>query len=641
MNHDEFVLHLQENRLLSPIWKYVLDLIKEQIKDKEDLEDYLNTFAVFFSFVDDGNVCASLDKETLLTKWKNKLVATRIMMEAKEDFNAESFDSIKDVSISSIEKVIDKITESNLSSIIGSKRMFEIESGYLYIRKYNVARKGVIASLGRLFKPSNGATASFQYEQHVTGNFKLSKGQEKGATNGVNRNLVITGGPGTGKTTSVLFILLSLLIDDPEYDVHLVAPSGKASSRMKESIIGGFSNISDDFKNSHSELIEKIKNLEESTIHRLLAIDHNTNAFSFNKNHQFKDKSIFIIDEASMIDICLFNSLLEAIPDSARVFIMGDKNQLPSVEAGAVFGELLKKESLKDNVVELDESKRFKEGTRIFELATAVNNGDVLPIKEDEWKEYKDFDIYEVDKNTCPIFYYKNTSFGVSERNIIESICRKWGEKFYKKLQEACSELDYEDMNKLKEVFDYTEESKILCAENDGIRGVHDINKFIKNNFIDRSKPSSVIGYYPGELMMINKNNKMLDLYNGDSGILVTFKDDSTLYFMVKKKSLIVQKDEKLVDKIFKLGDFVFYPLRLITQSEIDSAYAITVHKSQGSDYKSILVILPSKKGHPLLNRQIVYTAITRTKGNTYIVSNMDILNEAKDTVLERDTNIA
>ena len=78
----------------------------------------------------------------------------------------------------------------------------------------------------------------------------------------------------------------------------------------------------------------------------------------------------------------------------------------------------------------------------------------------------------------------------------------------------------------------------------------------------------------------------------------------------------------------------------MISKNEIDTAYAISIHKSQGSGYKNILVTLPSQKGHPLLNRQIIYTAITRTKGNTYIISNIDRLNEAKDTILKRDTNL-
>ncbi|MCR4561671.1 MAG: ATP-dependent RecD-like DNA helicase, partial [Bacilli bacterium] len=112
------------------------------------------------------------------------------------------------------------------------------------------------------------------------------------------------------------------------------------------------------------------------------------------------------------------------------------------------------------------------------------------------------------------------------------------------------------------------------------------------------------------------------------------------LYFMVKKKSKVFTVDKKYDDRIFKLGDFLFYPIRLIATDEIDLAYAITIHKSQGSDYANILVILPSKSGHPLLNRQIVYTAITRTKGATYILSSPKLLEQAKGFVLKRDTNI-
>ena len=107
-----------------------------------------------------------------------------------------------------------------------------------------------------------------------------------------------------------------------------------------------------------------------------------------------------------------------------------------------------------------------------------------------------------------------------------------------------------------------------------------------------------------------------------------------------KKSTNIVRDEGKVNDKIFKIKDFTFYPLRLISTDEIDLAYAITIHKSQGSDYKNILVILPNVKGHPLLNRQIIYTAITRTKGNTYILSNNERLNESKDRVVIRDTNI-
>ena len=135
-------------------------------------------------------------------------------------------------------------------------------------------------------------------------------------------------------------------------------------------------------------------------------------------------------------------------------------------------------------------------------------------------------------------------------------------------------------------------------------------------------------------------------------GIVVKFKEDSMFYLMLNKDSKFVLPEGKRDSKIFikeakiieddkeKTYKYVFYPLYMISRAEMDLAFAISIHKSQGSDYNNILVILPKEKGHPLLNRQIVYTAITRTKGDTYILSNIDRLNESKDTVIERDTNI-
>ena len=508
------------------------------------------------------------------------------------------------------------------------------------MKKYNVARLGVIENIDKLFSKRRNLESLIDYRDFVKEGFRLSSGQERALVEGLNKNLIITGGPGTGKTTSILFLLISLLKDNArKLNVHLIAPSGKASSRMKESIINGLSNIKEDFILGNKEVIEKIKNLEESTIHRLLGHDYETNGFEYNKNRLLRKNSLFVIDESSMIDICLFNSLLEAIPDDAMVYIMGDKNQLPSVECGAVFGDLLKKESLKENIVELDESIRFKKGTKIYELASAINNGLEIPVTKSSWRDFEEFKIEETDP-TKPIYYYSINKENYKSSQIIEAISMKWGEEYFKTLQDEASDLDYTDLDNLNRLFKYSEISKILCAENKGLRGVENINKIIKSSFIDYTKPTSVKGYYPGMIMMINKNNKMLDLYNGDSGILVTFANDPTLYFMVRKSTNLVPRESKEQDKIFKLGDFTFYPLRLIAYKEIDLAYAITIHKSQGSDYPNILVILPDKKGHPLLNRQIVYTAITRTKGNTYILSNQERLLEAKDTVLIRDTNV-
>lgn len=637
MNYKDCYLLLEKYNLLVPIWKYPLELIADQF-DSEFKNEYLIIFSIYFSLIDDGNTTVSLNKDILEKKWKTKLDKNRIILEDKADFNKDEYDLLEKNTLEIIDNHLAKISLDNLPSLIGKNRFLYIDNGYLYLSKYYYARLGILSSLSRLFKKEENKINTFNYKD-ISNGITLSYCQEKAVIEGYNKSLIITGGPGTGKTTSILFLLINLLLENPSVDIYLTAPSGKAASRMQDSISNSLHFLTDDFKKLHEEIINKISKLGSSTIHKILGVDPSVNGFKYNKNHQFNNNSIFVIDEASMIDICLFNSLLEAIPTGSKVFIMGDKNQLPSVDVGAVFSDLLSKPSLKDFIVELDVSKRFEKGSTIYLLAEAINSGATLPIKDTEWRNYKDFKIYNEYK-TYPIYYYSSDSEDASFKDKIRYIATIWGNEFYKELQKKSMDLDPENISMLNDVYNVSEFSKILCAENEGITGVKSINKLIKSLVIDIDLSKGLNNNYPGQIMMINKNNKNLDLSNGDSGILVTFKDDNTIYFMTKKDSKLISNNTKQVDKIFKLGDYIFYPLRLINNEEIDLAYAISIHKSQGSDYKNILVVLPNKKGHPLLNRQIVYTAVTRTKGATYIISNISRLNEAKDNVLLRDTNI-
>ena len=597
----------------------------------------LNFLLIYFSLVDDGNTCMSLIKERLLDKWNQKINGLEVSLSSSRSFIPADFEAIREESNELINNYLGLINDDYLSKIIGEKKLFIIEDKWLYARKYYKARTIINDALGRIFRTFDQDKELRPYKELVVPKFSLTKRQEEAVIKGYMRNLIITGGPGTGKTTSIFFLLVGLLASNPDYTVYLAAPSGKASSRMKESILGGVKQLTEEARIEYQDIISKIENLKEYTIHRLLGYDAKTGGFVHNSTNQFNSDSIFVIDEASMADVSLFSSLVSAIPEGARFFILGDKNQLPSVDSGAVLSDLLKSEKLKDYVVELDESQRFTSDSKIYELAEAVNNNTTLPVTKDDFVDPSLFSIREVVKGKYPIYYYRDSS-SKNEQEMLDEIIIKWAQEFYRDLPFNASDISL-DIDYLRELYARSNKSRILCAENEGIRGIKRINNVIINNFIRKAKVDDM-EFMPGEIVMITKNNKSLDLYNGETGLVVTFKDDATLYFMIEKSTNIVKDDGKKDNAIFKLGEFVFYPIRLIAKSEIDYAFAITIHKSQGSDYPSILVILPKSPNHPLVTREIIYTAITRTKGNTYIVSNLDVLEKGKSKRIERDTNI-
>ena len=480
----------------------------------------------------------------------------------------------------------------------------------------------------------------------------LNKEQAEAVIRGQNENLIITGGPGTGKTTVVCFLLWELLKSGgySDHHIYLAAPSGKAQDRLKESLTSGLEDFIPEELNKHKEIFDKLNSVEAYTIHRLLSYNPATNNFRYNAENRFDDKSIFVIDEASMIDISLFSSLLEAIPDKSRLFILGDKDQLPSVQAGAVLGELLAKKT--GSVVELVTSNRFKEKSPIGYLKNAMQKDNevldekLLPLSSwEEWKtDKKSFSIPEADENPVTTFI-PETKYAERKKQI-EEIIEEWSKAFYENLVTAAKELqDNFSQEKLDLLWESGNRARILCAERNGLQGVQDINEEICKSIIQNTKLklSSSDEYFTGQLLLVTKNHSMFCLYNGDSGIVIEKND--LKYLMIKKEA---QKDSPQTETsemqkkgIFREGNYLFYPLHLLPRESLEAAYAITIHKSQGSGYPAILVFLPEQAGHPLLNRQIAYTAITRTKGSTYIFADYETLENARKTVIQRDTLIS
>ena len=643
---------LNEVPKTSELNQKLLTMLEHFQKDLNAL-DAKQIFAAYFALLDDGSSCVILDAEALIAKCEKKW-----KLPFSNDLKTIFEKGCGQILSGELSQIVTFVQSEN--EVVKTPFVVEESSKSLFASKYWTAKNVIL----KTFDASSGIftqNAPKESEEDVKRYVKsvLRKGspielktaQAQAILRGQNSNLLITGGPGTGKTTVVLFLLWKLLSDHDDmrdWNLYFAAPSGKAANRLKESL--DLSEINPELLNNKSAglIVEKFKNAEGLTMHRLLKYNAGKNAFTFNENNPFPDNSIFVIDEASMIDISLFASFLKALPkDSSkfRLFILGDKDQLPSVNAGAVLGEVLGK--YPQYMVELLESNRFQDDSKMGRFAHAIQK-DSFEDCEKSLAECGDFQKWDAAKKFWPA-ESSRMNFVSFDENIpkkqLQEMLSQWVSAYCAALPILAKEVNpSEEAPKGSREWDAreclwkrAEQARILSAERRGLFGVESLNRMVRNAI--RSIPELEIPYstyFAGEILMFNRNQNMMKLFNGDSGVVV--KKDGVDYLMIKK-------DE----------NFVCYQLALFPSDCLESAFAITIHKSQVSGYENILMFLPQETGHPLLNRQILYTGVTRTKvtrkygadkasfvetGTLTLVSDREHLVEAQQTVLERDTGI-
>lgn len=433
----------------------------------------------------------------------------------------------------------------------------------------------------------------------------------------LNQFTIITGGPGTGKTTTVARILSLLYALQPDIRIALAAPTGKAATRMADSLKSA--NYPDETTK------EKVEILEPSTIHRLLGARKGSIYFKHNTQNPIA-YDLVIIDESSMIDIALFAKLLDAIHPNTKIIMLGDKNQLASVEAGSIFGDLcmaqkqlngfspkriaLFKEILSDreilipygnqtvsdhllfeHVIELQHSHRFSadDGIGKFSKAVIQNQTDIIK----EFFESKD------EKVTIDDTYS-------------EAIFRDFINGFSHYIKEPDTKKAFQKLNQLR----------ILCGIREGEEGVFRINEKIEEFLQHSHLIHKNTEFYEHRPIIITKNNYELKLFNGDIGI--------------------VRKDASGILKVWFEDNEG--RLKAILPASIDYAetvYAMTIHKSQGSEFNKVMVILPKNAELTLLTRELLYTAITRARDQVIMQGSKEVILESTNRSVRRGSGIA
>ncbi len=438
---------------------------------------------------------------------------------------------------------------------------------------------------------------------------------------------VISGGPGTGKTTTVAKILVLLLEQSGiDLEIALAAPTGKAAARLKESIISSKNKGSSE--PGYLDCPDRVKEAipeEASTLHRLLGFISGSPYFRHDQENPLT-ADIVVVDEASMVDMALMSKLLQALLPRTRLILLGDKNQLASVEAGAVLGDICDtgnihsfskkfcrdfKEvtgggilvfpegsdnpSISDCIVQLQTSYRFDENSGIEALSRAVNTGDRAKAET----------ILTSGKYTDLVW---KPLPGDLMRTIEDTVIKGY-ESYLKSLEDPGS------------IFDLFDRFRILCALREGPFGVIAVNRLAERILKNAGLINPVGRWYEGRPVMITRNDYTLNLFNGDVGIVL--RDPET-------------GDHRV---FFPLSGGEYRKIHPVRLPEHETVFAVTVHKSQGSEFDSVSLVLPDRDT-PVLTRELLYTGITRARDNVEISGTLDVFKMAVSRRIERTSGL-
>ena len=482
----------------------------------------------------------------------------------------------------------EKLGESGLAGASGEGLPFVVEGERLYLRRYWRYEEETASALLKLAADSaadvDAAKVETEIEAETAGTDLTDEQKEalRGALGG--RLTVITGGPGTGKTT-VAAHLLTILMKREETKVVAAAPTGKAAARLKESLAQRMG------ANSAAAV-------EAKTVDRLLGWQPGP-YFKHNDKNPLRE-NVVVVDETSMLDLPKAAKLLRALGDRTRLVLLGDEHQLSSVDPGNVMAEICNSERLKASRVKwLTKNLRSQKVPDLQDLAAAVLDGK----KEEAWAKLM---------GGKAVKWSDGAKLDVEKRTAFQVRLAEGYRAFVDAVADWKAAPDAEKAEKAKEVLDALGAYRVLCVTRHGPQGTEAVNRAAAARlFPGRGKNEN----YDGRVVMILKNNRDIGLYNGDVGVVLGEK----AWFAAE-------------------GGTKSVPVFLLPEHE--TAFAMTVHKSQGSEFADVTVLLPEKGCEALLRRELIYTAITRTRKTVDLWCTKTAFTAAVATATERNTGL-
>ncbi len=536
------------------------------------------------------------------------------------------------------------------SSLIGSEndviKPFVFHKNNFYITRYFNYETQIIAGIENLINTGAGEKVQRLEKLTVSPEFKklVENRDQKNGTDWqlvasalayLNNFTIITGGPGTGKTTTVAKILSLLYEENPNLNVKLAAPTGKAAMRMKEALATN-KQVPEDYR-------ENINALKPYTLHRLLGSIHLSPYFKHNRENKL-EADVIIVDEASMIDVALFAKFINAVDPHTRLIILGDQDQLTSVEAGSLLGDLCntvhvknhfsvdasrnlqeilsgikfypaaeEKALLQDHIVELQHSYRFEKHKVFKEVSEAVINNDEETIQS--W-----FDENPLEGNIKIDLEHKESVFTV----FIEDY-----ENYIDRNEESSEERIAESLKKFNDL-------RILAVLRNGKQGVSGLNARVEKYLAGKGLVNPKAEFYDHRPVIVTRNHPDLQLFNGDIGLVRKDPKDPKkvkIWFLTAEQKADQKDPEKTRSAVRG------YSPGLLT--DVETVFAMTVHKSQGSEFNKVLLVMPKSEEVPILTRELLYTGITRAKESLKIQGNKEVILKSAKAQVRRASGIA